>query len=39
MANEAAKTQTINIVPVQGIFEPEPTFALLELKHKPPNTG
>ena len=31
MANEAAKTQTINIVPVQGIFQPEPTFALISL--------
>jgi hypothetical protein len=31
MANEAAKTQTINIVPVQGIFEPEPTFDLITL--------
>jgi hypothetical protein len=29
MANEAAKTQTINIVPVQGIFLPEPTFDLV----------
>ena len=31
MANEAAKTQTINIVPVQGIFQPEPTFDLVTL--------
>ena len=31
MANEAAKTQTINIVPVQGIFDPEPTFDLVTL--------
>ena len=31
MANEAAVTQTINIVPVQGIFQPEPTFALVTL--------
>ena len=31
MANEAAKTQTINIVPVQGIFQPEPTFSLISL--------
>jgi hypothetical protein len=31
MANEAAVTQTINIVPVQGIFEPEPTFDLVTL--------
>jgi hypothetical protein len=31
MANEAAKTQTINIVPVQGIFQPEPTFDLITL--------
>jgi hypothetical protein len=31
MANEAAVTQTINIVPVQGIFQPEPTFALISL--------
>ena len=29
--NDTAKTQTINIVPVQGIFEPEPTFALVNL--------
>lgn len=31
MANDAAVTQTINIVPVQGIFQPEPTFALVTL--------
>ena len=31
MANEAAVTQTINIVPVQGIFQPEPTFNLITL--------
>ena len=31
MANEAAVTQTTNIVPVQGIFQPEPTFALVTL--------
>ena len=28
MANSAASTQTINIVPVQGVFAPEPTFAI-----------
>jgi hypothetical protein len=31
MANDVAKTQTINIVPVQGIFLPEPTFDLVTL--------
>jgi hypothetical protein len=31
MANQAALTETINIVPVQGIFQPEPTFALVTL--------
>jgi hypothetical protein len=31
MANSAAVTQTINFVPVQGIFEPEPSFALVSL--------
>jgi hypothetical protein len=29
MANEVANTSRINIVPVQGIFEPEPTFGLI----------
>lgn len=29
MANSTAVTQTTNIVPVQGIFEPEPTFGLV----------
>jgi hypothetical protein len=28
MANEVANTERINIVPVQGIFAPEPTFAI-----------
>jgi hypothetical protein len=31
MANSAATTSTINIVPVQGIFQPEPTFDLVTL--------
>ena len=31
MSNDTAKTQTTNIVPVQGIFEPSPTFALVSL--------
>lgn len=31
MANDTAKTQTTNIVPVQGIFQPEPTFAPVTL--------
>ena len=31
MANSTAVTQTTNLVPVQGIFEPEPTFALVDL--------
>ncbi len=31
MSNDTAKTQTTNIVPVQGIFEPAPTFALVSL--------
>jgi hypothetical protein len=31
MANQAAVTQTTNIVPVQGIFQPEPTFDLITL--------
>lgn len=31
MANSAATTSTINIVPVQGIFQPEPTFNLVTL--------
>lgn len=31
MANNTAVTQTTNLVPVQGIFEPEPTFALVNL--------
>lgn len=29
MSNSASVTQTTNIVPVQGIFEPEPTFGLI----------
>lgn len=29
MSNSTAVTQTTNIVPVQGIFEPEPTFGLI----------
>lgn len=29
MANDTAKTVTTNIVPVQGIFKPEPTFDLV----------
>jgi len=29
MANEVANTERINIVPVQGIFAPEPTFDLI----------
>lgn len=28
MSNSTAVTQTTNIVPVQGVFDPEPTFAL-----------
>ena len=28
MTNQVANKQTINIVPVQGVFDPEPTFAL-----------
>jgi len=28
MANEVANTSRINIVPVQGVFDPEPTFAI-----------
>lgn len=31
MSNDTAKTITTNIVPVQGIFEPAPTFALVSL--------
>jgi len=31
MSNDTAVTQTTNIVPVQGIFMPEPTFALITL--------
>ena len=31
MANTASTTSTINIVPVQGIFQPEPTFDLVTL--------
>jgi hypothetical protein len=31
MANDTAKTQTINIVPVQGIFEPLPPYAPITL--------
>lgn len=31
MSNDTAKTQTTNIVPVQGIFEPAPTFGLVSL--------
>jgi hypothetical protein len=31
MSNDTAKTQTTNIVPVQGIFEPAPTFGLVTL--------
>jgi hypothetical protein len=31
MSNNTAITQTTNIVPVQGIFEPAPTFALVTL--------
>ena len=29
MSNETAVTQTTNIVPVQGIFKPEPTYELI----------
>jgi hypothetical protein len=29
MANEVANTSRINIVPVQGVFDPEPTFGLI----------
>lgn len=29
MSNDTAVTQTTNIVPVQGIFKPEPTFELI----------
>lgn len=28
MANQVANQQTTNIVPVQGVFNPEPTFAI-----------
>lgn len=28
MTNQVANQQTINIVPVQGVFDPEPTFAI-----------
>jgi hypothetical protein len=31
MANTAATTSTINIVPVQGIFNPGPTYSLISL--------
>lgn len=31
MSNDTAKTITTNIVPVQGIFQPAPTFALVSL--------
>ena len=31
MSNDTAKTITTNIVPVQGIFQPEPTFAPIAL--------
>lgn len=31
MSNDTAVTQTTNIVPVQGIFMPEPTFELITL--------
>jgi hypothetical protein len=31
MTNEVAKTESVNIVPVQGIFAPEPTYALISL--------
>ena len=31
MSNDTAKTQTTNIVPVQGIFEPAPSFGLVTL--------
>ena len=31
MSNDTAKTQTTNIVPVQGIFEPAPSFGLITL--------
>ena len=31
MSNNTALTQTINIVPVQGIFTPDPNFALVDL--------
>ena len=31
MSNNQAVTQTTNIVPVQGIFDPAPTFALISL--------
>lgn len=31
MSNDTAVTQTTNIVPVQGIFMPEPTFSLISL--------
>ncbi len=31
MTNQVASTQTTNLVPVQGIFSPEPTYALVSL--------
>jgi hypothetical protein len=31
MSNEVATNSTTNIVPVQGIFEPAPTYALINL--------
>lgn len=31
MANSTAFTQTTNLVPVQGIFEPAPSFKLINL--------
>jgi hypothetical protein len=31
MSNQAAVTSTTNIVPVQGIFQPAPTFDLISL--------
>ena len=31
MTNQVASQQTINIVPVQGIFGPEPTFTPITL--------
>ena len=31
MTNEVAKSTTINIVPVQGVFGPEPNYTLVSL--------